>query len=92
MANSIKNNVIFVDTTGVVYTGGARVVAVAVKAGSTVASVILRDDSGGTGQKLVSVGDVAINGFDGIVTKAIFKDVIHATIAGTGAEAYIYLD
>jgi len=92
MANSIKNNVIFVDTTGVVFTGGARVIAVAVKAAAAASSVILRDDAAGTGQKLISVGDVAINGFDGIVTKAIFKDVIHATIAGAGAEAYIYIE
>lgn len=92
MANSIKNNVIFVDTTGIVYTGQARVVAIKVKTAAAVGRAECYDNTSAAGQKFADIGDVPINNFDGLVLKADIDTAIFVTITGAGVVAYIYLD
>lgn len=81
-----------VTATGLVYTGQASVESVTIVPGSDDASIVLNDSLDGTGSDKGACKTDEIYSNDATLACTIFKTGIYATLVGTNAVAYIYIE
>jgi len=91
MANTFKNNVLRVDTDGVVYTGKAHIIGAIMKTAGVLGSFTIRDGGAG-GAIMLEFGGVAANTTDGVTGIEIFVSAdIHVAKTNPADIVFLYL-
>lgn len=83
--------VLKVTATGAAFSGHARVNGITLIGGSAAASITLNDSTDGTGSDKGGVKTAANVSVDSKLYGQSFATGVYATISGTGAVAYIYI-
>ena len=92
MANVLgKQNRLYVDTDGVIFTGRGRIIGLQVVGGTAVTRIKLYDGSDATFPFIFDSGNVAIDAGDPFPVDIKFKTGLFADITTTGGYAWVYL-
>lgn len=92
MANVLgKQNRIFVDSDGIIFTGRGRIIGLQVVGGSATTRIKLYDGTTASDPFIFDSGNVAIDAGDPFPVDIKFESGLYADITTTGGYAWVYL-